>query len=59
MKLSITKKHLIDKRNTLMMSLFKDDYDNADIAVIFNLERSWVTRIINSLKKKSLRDTKK
>lgn len=55
MKLSPAKKHLLDKRNEMMLELNAHGYDKADIATIFNMERTWVTRIVNKL----LRDTKK
>lgn len=36
-------------REKLMLQAYKEGYNKADIAFIFNMERSWVTRILNSL----------
>lgn len=36
-------------RDRLMLQAFKEGYNKADIAFIFNMERSWVTRVLNGL----------
>ena len=58
MKLSPAKKHLLDKRNEMMIELFSNGYDKADIAIIFNMERTWVTRIVNKLLKATKKQPK-
>jgi len=42
-------------RDKLMIQAYSQGYNKADIAFIFNMERSWVTRVMNNL----LRSTKK
>lgn len=36
-------------RDKLMLQAFSHGYSKADIAFIFNMERSWVTRVLNNL----------
>jgi DNA invertase Pin-like site-specific DNA recombinase len=55
MQLAPRKKYLIEMRTKLMLQAFKEGYSKADIAFIFNMERSWVTRILNEI----VRSTKK
>lgn len=55
MQVPIRKKYLFDLRERLMLQALNEGYTKADIAFVFNKERSWVTRIIN----RSVRDTKK
>ncbi len=43
-----TKKYLLEKRAQLMRDLAQDGYNNADIGVIFNIDRSGVLRILST-----------
>ncbi len=45
------KKHLLVKRAKIMKFLKSEGYNNEEIAVIFNMERSWVSRILKTEEK--------
>lgn len=43
--------HLLDKRNELVWALSKQDYKDAQIARIFNVDRAVIGRIIKRMPK--------
>jgi len=50
-----TPKYLLSKRARIIKFLKKEGYSNPDIALIFSIDRSWVSRILkNEAKYKGL-----
>lgn len=47
-KIEITKLYLLVKRMELIKSLNKEGYSGSDIGIIFNIDDSAVSRIINN-----------
>jgi len=43
------KKHIQDKRNELIWALHKQDYTDTQIGEVFNLHRSTIARIIQTM----------
>ena len=40
------KRHLLEKRNEFIWSLTDQDYNSSEIAALFNMDRSYVFKII-------------
>lgn len=49
--ISPTEKYLLDKRAEIILSLKKEDYPNAKIALIMNLDRATIGRICEAYRK--------
>jgi len=46
MKKDIIPKYIIEKRKELIRQLSKEGYSDLQISIIFNMDRTWIYRII-------------
>ena len=47
-KIETTKKYLLVKRADMIKDLVREGYGVSDIGIIFNIDKSWISRIISS-----------